>query len=72
MLWTLPSLWAAAHLIVTMHPLANTSRDMARWVSSSISPLAAKMTVWSPTMSPARTEWTPISRCLGPTTPFLP
>ena len=45
-----------SHSAARNAPRAKISRSVARWVSSTRSPAAAKVTVCSPTMSPARSH----------------
>ena len=56
-----------------MAPWAKLSRLCARWMISIRSPIPPKRMVCSPTMSPARMAWTPISACFrSPTMPRRP
>src|SRR5262245_37280254 len=49
------------HFAARNAPLAKVSRLWDRWTSSKRSPRPPKSTVCSPTISPARTTWIPIS-----------
>ncbi len=54
-------------------PSAKTIRSVARWVISTLSPAEAKVTVCSPTMSPARsTEKPMLPGARGPPWPIRP